>query len=89
MDPTDGAGLREHSNIDHRTGQLQEKRRRSWIFLSDAQPVMEQGMIRDCSPDLVIRGEEGSEAERYAAENGIKFEIWEENDRIGEGNLPC
>ena len=48
-----------------------------------------KNVFRDCSPDLVIRGEEGSEAERYAAENGIKFEIWEENDRIGEGNLPC
>lgn len=33
-----------------------------------------KNVFRDCSPDLVIRGEEGSEAERYAAENGIKFE---------------
>ena len=33
-----------------------------------------KNVFRDCSPDLVIRGEKGSEAERYAAENGIKFE---------------
>ena len=75
MGPTDGARMQEHSNIDHNIRQLREKRRRSWLFLSGAQPVMEKGMIRDCSPDPVIRGEEGSEAERYAAENGLKFEI--------------
>ena len=33
-----------------------------------------KNVFRDCSSDLVIRGEKGSEAERYAAENGIKFE---------------
>ena len=33
-----------------------------------------KNVFRDCGPDLVIRGEKGSEAERYAAENGIKFE---------------
>ncbi|MDO5133066.1 MAG: leucine-rich repeat domain-containing protein [Eubacteriales bacterium] len=31
-------------------------------------------IFEECSPDLVIRGKRGSEAERYAAENGIKFE---------------
>ncbi|MDO5132046.1 MAG: leucine-rich repeat domain-containing protein [Eubacteriales bacterium] len=44
------------------------------IEIPDCVAEFGEGIFKDCSPGLVIRGKKGSEAERYAGENGIAFE---------------